>query len=155
MRTLIMNVQFRHRFVLAATVTVFAIGLLSPVGVYAAPEGGNGTSTATLVGAVTCGADEITPAANAIVSVTGLPDATRTDSSGRFTLTNVPAGQRIRIDVTNDPQQSSMASRFNVVTDAGQTLDIGSMDLGICPLPNTPAVTTTDQEIEQRGSPTD
>jgi hypothetical protein len=155
MRTLIMNVQFRHRFVLAAAFTAFAIGLLSPVGAYAAPEGGTGTSTATLVGAVTCGADEITPAANAMVSVSGLPDATRTDSNGRFTLTNVPAGQPIRIDASNDPQQSSMASRFNVVTDAGQTLDIGSMDLGICPSPSTPMVTTTDQEMEQRGSPTD
>jgi hypothetical protein len=148
-----MNVQFRSRLLFAAAVGVFAIGLFAPSGVYAANEGG-GASTATLVGTVTCGADEVTPAGNAVVSVAGLKVQTRTDSGGRFTLTDVPAGQQVRIDAADDPQ-SSMNSRFNVRTQPGQTLDIGSIDLVVCPSPSTPAASTSEQEMEQRGNPND
>jgi hypothetical protein len=104
---------------------------------------------------VTCGADEITPAANAVVVVHGLSVKTRTDTSGRFTLADVPAGQGLTIDAAVDPQESFITSRFNVVAQPGQTLDIGSVDLGVCPSPSTPVVSTSDQELEQRGSPTD
>jgi hypothetical protein len=48
-----------------------------------------------------------------------------------------------------------MNSRFNVVTESGQTLDIGSIDLGVCPAPSAQPSTTSDWEIEQRGNPND
>jgi hypothetical protein len=138
----------------AAAVGAFASGLLLPSGVFAAEQGGT-TSTGTLVGAVTCGADEITPAANAVVSIAGLNMETRTDGGGRFTLTNVPAGQPFRVDAATDQQQSFMSSRFYVVTEPGQTLDIGSMDVAVCPLPSSQPSDTTEREMEQRGNPND
>jgi hypothetical protein len=142
-----------HNGLLGAVIAgAFAIGLLLPSAVSAAPEQ---TSTGTLVGAVTCGAEAITPAANAMVSVAAVKVATRTDGGGRFTLTGVPAGQLIRIEAITDPQESSMSSRYNVVTEPGQILDVGSMDLPVCPQPTTPTAVTTDQEMQQRGSPND
>src|SRR5215831_9333666 len=136
----------------AAAVSVFAIGLLSPGSVSAATAGGAG-STGTLVGAVTCGADEITPAGNAVVSVAGLNVQTRTNSGGRFTLADVPAGQQLRIDAADDPQQSSVNSRFNVVAQPDQILDVGSIDVAVCPSPSVPTPVTTDFDMEQRGGP--
>jgi hypothetical protein len=146
-----MNLDFRNRVLRAAATGVFAVGLL-PSFASAAPIG---TSTGTLVGAVTCGADATTPAANAVVSVAGLNGETRTDSSGRFALTDVPAGQSVRVDAATDPQQSSMSSRFNVVTDSGQTLDIGSLDIGVCPTLSAQPSAPSDWEVEQRGNPND
>jgi hypothetical protein len=148
-----MNFRIRNVVLRTATISLFAFGLLSPSGVLAA-EGSAG-STGTLVGTVTCGADEITPAGNAVVSVAAFNVETRTGSGGRFTLTDVPAGQRIRIDAATDKQQSSMSSRYDLVTEPGQTLDIGSIDLAVCPSPNTAPVVTTEQEMEQRGNPND
>jgi len=148
------NIHLFNCLLRVAAVGAFASSLLLPSVVSAAAEGG-AASTGTLVGAVTCGADEITPAGNAVVSVDGLNIQTRAGSSGRFTLTDVPAGQRFRVDASSDPQQSSMSSRLNVVAEPGQTLDIGSLDIGVCPTPNSPAVVTTEQEMEQCGSPTD
>jgi hypothetical protein len=149
-----MNLHLFNGLLRSVTIGAFAGGLLLPSGVSAA-TGGVQTSTGTLVGAVTCGADEITPAANAVVSVSVLNMETRATSGGRFMLSNVPAGQSIRIDVAADPQQSFMSSRFDVVVAAGQTLDIGSVDIVACPPPSTPAVVMTDQEMEQRGNPND
>jgi len=147
-----MNFHPRTESLRAAAIGIVVLALALPGSASAATEQ---TSTGTLVGAVTCGADEITPAADALVFVHGLSVKTRTDTSGRFTLIDVPAGQGLTIDAAVDPQESFMTSRFNVVAEAGQTLDIGSVDLGICPSPSTPGVSTSDQEIEQRGSPTD
>jgi hypothetical protein len=148
------DLHLRNGLLRAAALGAFAIGLLLPGEVSAAAEGG-AASTGTLVGGVTCGADEITPAANAIVSVAGLTMQTRADSGGRFTLTDVPAGERVRIDATSDRQQSSMTSRFDVVAEPGQTLDIGSVDLAACPAPSTPTPASSDHEMEQRGNPND
>jgi hypothetical protein len=148
-----MNVQSFRRFLFAAAVSVSAFGWLLPSGVYAANEGG-GPSTGTLIGSVTCGADEVTPAGNALVSVSGLSVQTRADNGGRFTLTDVPAGQQLRVDAANDPQQSSMNSRFNVVAQAGQTLDVGSIDIAVCPSPSAPAADVpSENDIEQRANP--
>jgi hypothetical protein len=146
--------SIRNRLLRTAAVTAFATSLLLPSGVSAAAERGQ-PSTGTLVGAATCGADEITPAANAVVSVAGLNVETRASGGGQFRLSDVPAGQRVRIDAATDPQQSSMSSRFNVVVEPGQTLDIGSVDIAVCPPPSTPTVVTTDQEMQQRGNPND
>ena len=147
-----MNLCFRSGALRASVISFFAFGLLLPIGVLAA---GESPSTGTLMGAVTCGADEITPAANAIVSVAGLDVVTRADGSGRFTLTDVPAGQPIRVDAATDPQHSLMSSRYNVVAEPGQLLDIGSVDLAACPPPSAPTQVTTDQEMEQRANPND
>jgi hypothetical protein len=147
MKSLPRNISVR-----AAAIGIFALGLALPGSASAATEQ---TSTGTLVGAVTCGADALTPAANAVVFVRGLSVRTRTDSSGRFTLSDVPAGQDVTVDAASDPQESIMTSRFNVVAQPGQTLDVGSVDLDVCPSPSAPAVSTSDREMEQRASPND
>jgi hypothetical protein len=147
-----MNLCFRSGALRASVISAFAFGLLVPTGVLAA---GESPSTGTLVGAVTCGPEEITPAANALVSVAGIGVVTRADSSGRFTLTDVPAGQPVRVDAATDPQNSWMSSRYNVVAQPGQLLDIGSVDLAACPPPGTPTPVTSDQEMEQRANPND
>lgn len=148
-----MNVQFLRRFLFAAVVCASAFGWLLPSGVYAANEGG-GPTTGTVIGSVTCGADEVTPAGNALVSVAGLNVQTRSDSDGRFTLTDVPAGQQLQLNAADDPQQSSMNSRFNVVAQAGQTLDVGSIDIAVCPPPSTPTPDVpSERDMEQRTTP--
>jgi hypothetical protein len=136
----------------AAAVSVFAIGVLAPSGVSAATQGG-AASTGTVVGAVTCGADAITPAPDAVVSIGVLHVETHTSGDGRFTLSDVPAGQQLSVDAATDPDQSFMTSRSNVVVQPGQTLDVGSLDIAICPAPSTPAPTMSDQEMEQRANP--
>jgi hypothetical protein len=147
-----MNFHPRTQSLRAAAIGMVVLALALPGSASAATEQ---SSTGTLVGAVTCGADAITPAANAVVLVHGLSVKTRTDSSGRFTLPDVPAGQGVTIDAAVDPQGSLMTSRFNVVAQSGQTLDIGSVDLDVCPSPSAPVASTSEHEMEQRGSPTD
>lgn len=132
----------------------FAISMLLPSAVSAANEGG-AASTGTLVGAVTCGADEVTPASNAVIFISALNMETRADSGGRFRLNDIPTGQPVRVDAANDLQQSSMNSRFNVVIEPGQTLDVGSIDIGVCPFPSTPPADTSEREMEQRANPND
>jgi hypothetical protein len=93
---------------------------------------------ATIVGTITCGADELTPAAHIAVVAQGLELQTVTDSTGRFALTNLPTGQPITIQAVSDPFASVVVSRTTVVLGAGQTLDIGSMDLAVCGQPVAP-----------------
>ena len=45
-----------------------------------------------------------------------------------------------------DPQGSLTTSRYNVSVQAGETLDIGSMDLGICGQPQQPATPAQDSD---------
>jgi hypothetical protein len=144
-----MNPQLRSTVLRGTAVAAFAFGLLLPGAVSAAADQ---SQTGTLVGAVTCGADAITPASDAVVTVGVLHVETHTSRDGRFAL-DVPAGQQLRLDAATDPDQTSMSSRFNVVVEAGQTLDVGSLDIAICPAPSAPAPTLSDQEIEQRGNP--
>ncbi|HEY1295816.1 MAG TPA: carboxypeptidase-like regulatory domain-containing protein [Chloroflexota bacterium] len=146
-----MNPHVRHCSFRAVAVGAFAVGLFLP-GVASATVQ---SSTGTLVGSVTCGDDAITPAANAVVSISGLKVETLTDSAGHFTLVDVPAGQMIRIDAASDAQQSTMSSRFNVVVDPAETLDIGSLDLAVCPVPGVTPADTTEREIEERANPND
>jgi hypothetical protein len=97
-----------------------------------------------LVGRVTCGADETTPAAHVVVAAEGVNLQTITDGGGKFTLLKVPAGHSFTIDALADPEASFVTSRFNVVVESAQTLDIGSMDLAVCGQPSAPA-STEDQ----------
>ena len=95
--------------------------------------GASGSSTGTLVGSVSCGADEATPATHIVVDVQGTSLNARTDGGGRFTLSDVPAAQVLTVDAVLDPNGSVSTSRFNVVVQPGQTLDIGNLDLSACP----------------------
>jgi hypothetical protein len=132
-----------HSFKLAslriAAAGLLAYGALLPVAASAAPD----SSTGTLVGTVTCGASEETPAANAAVSVEGLNLVTHTNTAGKFTLSGVPGAQTFTIDALTDPTGGFVTSRYNVNVQPGQTLDIGSMDLAVCP--STPAAPVQDQ----------
>jgi hypothetical protein len=90
------------------------------------------------VGSVTCGAAEETHAGNIRVAIDSLPMSTHTDGAGKFTLRNVPPSQSFTISVVGSPDAFNTASRYNVAVQAGQTLDIGNLDLAVCS-PSTPA----------------
>lgn len=100
---------------------------------------------ATVVGTVTCGADEIAPASQALVTIPGSGLSVRADGSGRFTLGQVPAGQELTVQAS-DPQGTVTSSRPDISLQAGETLDIGNLDLAACPQPvAVPA--TSDQQV--------
>jgi hypothetical protein len=128
-----------------ASAGLLAYGSLMPAVVSAAAQPTNGT----LVGSVTCGAAATTPAANATVAVEGVNVATHTGSDGSFTLTGVPAVPDLTIDALTD-SGAVVSSRYHVEVQAGQTLDIGSLDLAICPRPTTAAQdqSATDNSVE-------
>ncbi|HEY1295797.1 MAG TPA: hypothetical protein VGJ60_22195 [Chloroflexota bacterium] len=131
-----------------AVAGALTIAMLLPSGMSAAAQT---SSTGTLVGSVTCGAEAITPAVNAVVAPEGLNLQTQTNSVGQFTLSNVPAAQSLTIDVIN-PEGSAETSRYNVVVQPGETLDIGSMDLVICPLVGAfpPAQDDSYQQVQEQ-----
>jgi hypothetical protein len=86
-------------------------------------------------------------AANIQVSVEGLPLSTHTDATGKFILSNVPASQSFTIDAIGSPDAFSVASRANVAIQPGQTLDMGNLDLPVCPRPASDA---DEMTMEQR-----
>jgi outer membrane receptor for ferric coprogen and ferric-rhodotorulic acid len=137
----------------ANTLRLLSLGLLAtafvlPATALAAPT----SATGTVVGSVTCGADEATPASHITVAAEGLSLQTTTDGTGHFTLTNVPAGTALTIDAVADPQASVITSRSNVVVQPGQMLDIGSMDVAVCGLP---VLAPTDQVEAPADNPND
>jgi hypothetical protein len=133
-------------FVRTTALAMLAGGLLIPASAFAAP--GSDSGTGTVVGVVTCGPDEDAPAAHIVVSAAGAHLQTLTDSTGRFFLSGLPAGQTFAIDAVPDPQASMVVSRYNVTVQSGETLDIGSLDLGICGTPSQPAPVTDDQPAD-------
>lgn len=94
--------------------------------------------TGTIVGTVTCGADESTAAPHATIAVDGMNLTTSPDASGKFTLLNVPTGQLLNIDALADPSGNVSATRYNVSVSAGAVMDIGNLDLAVCPRPQAP-----------------
>lgn len=117
-----------HTFQLrVASLAMVISGVCWPGGPIAAADSAPGT----LVGTITCGADEATPA-HAVVAIEGMQVQTTTSGTGRFVLTGVPSGQPLTIDAIADPQASDVSSRFNVTVQPGQTLDVGSIDLAVC-----------------------
>jgi hypothetical protein len=124
------------------TIATLAGSLLLSTAASAAPG-----PSGTLVGTVTCGPAEETHAANIRVAVEGLPLGTHTDGAGKFTLSGVPAAQSFTIDALGSPDAFSMASRTNVAVQPGQTLDIGNLDLSVCP---RPAQDVDDQSPQDR-----
>jgi hypothetical protein len=119
-----------------------ATSLLLPTAASAAPG-----PSGTLVGTVTCGADEVTHAADIRVAVERAPLSTHTDGTGRFTLSGVPADQSLTIAAIGSLDAFSAASRANVAVQPGQTLDIGNLDLAVC---SRPARDGDEMTMEQR-----
>ena len=115
----------------AAAAGLLAGSLLLPAAASAGPLVPSGT----IVGTVTCGAAEETHATNIVVTIEGLGLSTHTDAAGKFSLTGVPALQALTVDALGSPDAFSMASRYNVAVQAGQTIDIGNLDLSVCPQP--------------------
>jgi hypothetical protein len=99
---------------------------------------------AAVVGQVTCGADEATPAAHISVVAVGLEVRTLTDSTGRFELADLPSGQPLTLEAISDPQASLVVSRGSLVLQPGEVLDMGSMDLPVC---GQPAAPQSDQDV--------
>jgi hypothetical protein len=124
--------------VLAATMLVPAAG--TSLAVPLPP-----TSTGTLVGTVTCGPSEEAPAAQARVAVEGIDLSARVDPAGKFSLVGVPTEQLLTIDALADPQGAVATSRYDVSVEPGQTLDIGNLDLVVCPSPVPADVFPQDQ----------
>jgi hypothetical protein len=114
----------------------------------ASAAGASAAAPATVVGQITCGSDEATPAAHILVVAQGLELQTVTDGTGHFALTNLPTSQPITIQAVSDPEASVVVSRTAVVLGAGQTLDIGSMDLAICGQPVAPQADDDVQAVE-------
>jgi hypothetical protein len=113
----------------AAAAGLLAASLLVPTAASAGPLVPSGT----VVGTVTCGAAEETQATNIVVTIEGLGLSTHTDASGKFSLTGVPVSQALTVDALGSPDAFTMASRYNVTVQAGQTVDIGNLDLSVCP----------------------
>jgi hypothetical protein len=123
-------------FVRGAALALLAFGLLVPASAFAASTSDSGTGS--IVGAVTCGPAEDAPAQDIVVNAAGSELRTLTGNTGRFELDGLPAGQSFTISAIADPQGSFIASRYDVTVQPGQTLDIGSIDMGICGQPTTP-----------------
>ena len=102
-----------------------------------APAGAT-SATGTVIGSVTCGPSEETPATHVMVDVEGTNLNVRTDGAGKFSLFSVPAGQSLIIDAALDGNGSVTSSRYNVLVHPGETLDVGNLDLAACPQPAAP-----------------
>jgi hypothetical protein len=128
----------------AAVAGLLAWGLFGTAVVSAAPANTVSPEQATgmLVGSVTCGPNGLSPNAPATIAVQGLNLTTQSDGSGNFVLP-VPAAQTITVQALAD-SGTSVATRPDVSVAAGQTLDIGSLDLAVCPQPAMP-VSSSDQ----------
>jgi hypothetical protein len=134
------------RMVLALTRLV-GVGLLT-CAFLASSIVASADTSATVVGQVTCGADELTPASHIVVVAQGLQLQTVTDDTGHYALTNLPSGISVTIEAVSDPQASVVVSRGAIVLGSGQTLDIGSMDLAVCGQPVTPQPTDDYNPID-------
>jgi hypothetical protein len=102
-------------------------------------------SGGSVTGRITCGDDESTPAAHIVVAAEGLHLQTLTDATGHFTLSGVPTSGPITIEAIADPEASFIVERRDVSLAAGETLDIGSMDLAVCGQPQ--GVPQSDQDV--------
>jgi hypothetical protein len=120
-------------------VRVRGIGLgLMTCALFFSAASASAASSASVVGQITCGADENTPAVHIAVVAEGLEIQTQTDDTGRFQLVDLPAGTPVTIEAISDPQASVVVKRGGLVLEAGETLDVGSMDLAVCGQPVAP-----------------
>jgi hypothetical protein len=88
------------------------------------------SGTGTLVGSVECGSGRA--ASDVLVQVEGTQLSAHPGAHGAFSLA-VPAGQSFTVVALTDPQGAPAASRFDVVVQPGETLDIGSLSVASCP----------------------
>ena len=118
-------------------VTALSVALVVPatMSLAATPP----TPTGTIVGTVTCGADETTPAPSARIAVDGTNLTASPDAAGKFTLLEVAAGPVLNIDALADPSGAVSATRYNVSIPADVVTDIGNLDLPVCPQPQPAA----------------
>ncbi|MBV9748809.1 MAG: carboxypeptidase regulatory-like domain-containing protein [Acetobacteraceae bacterium] len=71
------------------------------------------------------------PAGAVLVAVQNTSISARTDETGQFTLSGVPAGQYLTVAAGPVAEAlTATAERPNVFLNAGQTLDIGTLSLG-------------------------
>jgi hypothetical protein len=126
-----------------AAVGILLASLLTTGSVFAEPAPTSGT----LVGSVTCGPNESSLAPNTVVSIAGIDLSTHSDASGGFRLVGVPTGQLFTVEAVSD---SAVADRFNVSAQAGQVLDIGALDLAVCPPAAANAAPAQDQPTDNR-----
>jgi hypothetical protein len=101
----------------------------------AAPAGLAQAATGSLVGHVLmCRVGSQTPATDILVRVRDTNINTRTDASGAFTLTDVPAPAIVTIDAGDDGSGAPLAARFGVPTAPGELVDMGDVLIGGSPL---------------------
>jgi hypothetical protein len=141
-------------YVRGASLALLLGGLFVPASALAATTSTStsDTGSGTIVGTVTCGPAEEAPATNIVVDAVGANLKTLTGSDGRFQLSGLAAGQTFTIAAIADPEASFVTSRYNVTVQAGQTVDIGSMDLGICGQPTQPSSTQNGQSVGSQDS---
>jgi hypothetical protein len=122
---------------------LLAGGLLLPAAAsYAEPAA---PATGTVVGSVSCGPAESLPAASATIAVEGINLSTHAGETGRFTLQGVPTAQFLTIDALTDPQGSVVTSRYDVIVQPGEKLDVGNLELVACPPPAGPETAALDE----------
>src|SRR5919204_3779369 len=76
------------------------------------------------------------PAGAVLVAVQNTSVSARTDETGKFTLSGVPAGQYMTVaagPVANEA--SAIAERPNVFVNGGESVDVGTLSLGGGPTP--------------------
>jgi len=104
--------------------------------------------TGTLIGMVTCGLGDETTTPSALVTVEGTDFSTHSDVTGRFTLV-VPAMQVLTVNAMTGPEEAPPAMRGDISVQPGETLDIGHLDLVICPSPQAPGPTDIGPSDQQ------
>jgi hypothetical protein len=102
-------------------------------------------SSGAVTGTVSCGASADTAAPQATVAIAGTELVAHTDGTGKFTLSQVPVGQTLTVEALADPSGSVIATRSAITLQAGETLDVGNLDLAACPVPAAPDTITVDQ----------
>ena len=88
--------------------------------------------TGTIIGTVTCGDAHDTPSSYATVTVEGTTLTAHASRSGTFSLSGVPAGRLLTVNVLQG-SDGGVGSRYNVSLQPGEMLDIGSLDVPLCP----------------------
>jgi len=106
-------------------------------------------ATGTITGIVTCGtagqpADVAPESAEVLLQGSNLTALTA--QGGRFILTGVPTTGVFTLDVvaSNDSFETSLVPGVSV--GANQTLDVGSIDLSVCPAPSLVQQTQPDDQ---------
>ena len=126
---------------------LFAVGLLgtslltpSIASAQSMPAGTPETAgTGTITGVVVCGSGtqpvDVAPE-SAEVMLQGSNISTSTAQGGRFILTGVPTSGAVTLNVVaaNDGFEASALPGLTVGAD--QTLDVGSIELSVCPAPS-------------------